>query len=306
MKSFLRACQDNVLDNRAFDAVEKRLCSYHRLRSRQVFIVGPPRSGSTLVYQIIILAFRFSYLTNFSALMPSLPGTMTLISKSLFEPLSRLKLANYGFIKGLWSPNEGGAIMSKWFGANCSGTPEASVATIQEVMGAPFINKNTFNSGRVRNIVQRLPNAIFIHVWRDLLSNVASTYWKAKSSPQKMFGYYPKGCLESPNDDIFDREARRTIQIHGEICEAIGSQDSPVVDLTYNALCDNTHQMLRYVEEQFALFGLRLERRETALSKLEKGSKTHLLTPEESDKLKRSINNARKWCADDVWDMVAQ
>ena len=296
----LRSFQEKIIDTRLLDMIERKICHVYRLTMPPTFIVGPPRSGSTLVYQILVLFYKFSYLTNFSALCPSLPGTMTLLSRPLYKPQSRLKPSNYGFISGPWSPNEGGAIMSKWFGDRGSGNPWISVAAISEITDAPFINKNTYNSGRINKILQYFPKAIILHVWRDLLSNVASCYRTARQFPGYFFGYYPIETSLVPTNDIFSREVNRVVQIHREILAGLNSSGFGVVDVQYEALCDNPSETLKNIEKQFISHGLKLERRKSILPKLKKGNSTSYLNRQEMNTLKKLINETRKDCQEDM------
>lgn len=48
-----------------------------------VFIVGAPRSGTTLVYQVLAHVLRVSYFTNVTDLFPRSPITATRYSQSL-------------------------------------------------------------------------------------------------------------------------------------------------------------------------------------------------------------------------------
>lgn len=292
--SLIRLLQENVFDNRFFDVIEKKFCRYYTSSMPIVLIVGPPRSGTTLVYQLLIKIFEFSYMSNFAAIIPSMPAVMTRLSRPFSKPSPELKKSDYGFIKGLWEPNEGGAIMKKWFCANSKhgGSPLASLAAVQSIMGGPFINKNTFNIGRLKNIISFFPDAIFIHLWRDLLSNVASTYLKAKISKNEKFGYYPKGYSFSSSDNLISREVKRVMQIHNEICDTLKQLNATSIDVSYNELCKNTAGVLNFIDREMGQSGLKVKRKMNEYPKLTQSSKgLDKLKENEILEIKNAIEN---------------
>ena len=142
-----------------------------------VFIVGLPRSGTTLVYQYLSLVLDVSYISLAWSL---LPRTAPCLKSILFsKPPADLK-SFYGNGKSLKSPHEGGSIFQQWF-------PDQIVHYVPDLdrqKAADFISyfkKVNFHSkknfliknGRLSvciHIINKLfPDARFIRIKRDLV-----------------------------------------------------------------------------------------------------------------------------------------
>ena len=81
-----------------------------------IFIVGAPRSGTTLVYQALANQIDFSFFTNWVNIFPSSPvfASIKLSGKLGNSDLNYFK-SNYGLINGINSPSEAGFIFREWF-----------------------------------------------------------------------------------------------------------------------------------------------------------------------------------------------
>src|SRR5690554_5979490 len=118
-----------------------------------IFIVGPPRSGTTLVYQSLISALDLSFITNIMALFPRYMVSLAKLGTSYRN--NGFASSNYGYIPGMLAPNEAGPIMAKWFssGDDC---PEERVrcvvASLAKNRGGCFVNKSGFNVFRIEKI----------------------------------------------------------------------------------------------------------------------------------------------------------
>ena len=79
-------------------------------RSSPVFVLGAPRTGSTVLYQIMINAFKKCYISNLTNryfLETPILG-MALADGQMFDvPL----VSSYGKTDGRWGPSEGSAVM---------------------------------------------------------------------------------------------------------------------------------------------------------------------------------------------------
>lgn len=81
-----------------------------------VFVLSPPRSGSTLLYQVLVRTTGVSFISNLMALLPS--QMLRLARPSLARvppPDAPYHPGEYGFVPGLFSPSEAGKVMDRWF-----------------------------------------------------------------------------------------------------------------------------------------------------------------------------------------------
>ena len=77
-----------------------------------IFIIGAPRSGSTLLYQLLVKHTRVGYISNLMSLFPHKMITLAEYTKA-WHGSRNLKKSNLGYIAGLFSPSEAGAIQRK-------------------------------------------------------------------------------------------------------------------------------------------------------------------------------------------------
>jgi len=150
-----------------------------------IFIIGPPRCGSTLVSQVLINSFDFGYISNRHA---RFFGGMSYYERwrrqSKFLPVDYE--SHYGRTASPHAPNECGEYWYQFFRRRPQYVPRddmaveaaqrlrASIARIQLAFGKPVLFKNLMNSGRLQVLAAAFPGAIFIEVQRNPSENVAS------------------------------------------------------------------------------------------------------------------------------------
>ncbi len=143
-----------------------------------IFIIGAPRSGTTLFYQTLARFLSVTYFTNLSALFPRAPITASrkfarLIEKKRFDDHSF-----YGNVAGLAAPNDGFHIWNRWFGADRYRAPQQIRADAKHEMkiffnawqtafAKPFLNKNNRNTDCVTLLASIFEHAYFLEVRRD-------------------------------------------------------------------------------------------------------------------------------------------
>ncbi|MHA7820215.1 MAG: sulfotransferase family protein [Erythrobacter sp.] len=150
-----------------------------------VFVIGAPRSGTSLLYELMITRFRFAYMANAAHRFYRTPLAATrLLRKTILDWRGDFT-SSYGHIDGWGAPNEGGWIWQRWLpdGDRTDGA-EFAHSSIEELrsltagfsreLDAPFLNKNVMHSNRLRLMHRIWPDALFIEVRRDPLDNARS------------------------------------------------------------------------------------------------------------------------------------
>lgn len=136
-----------------------------------VFIIGAPRTGSTFLLQQMLKSFKFVYITNVMALMPNHMLKFFTAFKKEILTYSDIKKSEFGYIKGLHSPNEAGQLFEKWFKDFSTEDEqklvESTISYMSIKANAPFICKNLYNSLRLQHISRIFPSSKFIHISRD-------------------------------------------------------------------------------------------------------------------------------------------
>ena len=152
-----------------------------------VLIVGLPRSGTTLAYQVLASAFRCSFFDNFSALFPrsTISAARALGRNGRRKPNSFASY--YGKTAGLSGPNDAFHVWNRWLGDDhylpkFPLDPEVA-EDMRRFFGAwmtafpgPLVNKNNRNSLCMSELATILPSAFFVVVERDPIYVAQSLY----------------------------------------------------------------------------------------------------------------------------------
>jgi hypothetical protein len=152
-----------------------------------IIVVGPPRSGTTLVAQYLINTFDVCYLNNLTALFPKSPITANV----LFGRMAKLGAGDYdafyGKSRGLSGANDGLHIWDRWLGSDRDRVPEQlqgdALRTMPQFFGAleahygiPLVNKVNRLNTCANLVADCLPGAWFICLKRDPLYLAQSLY----------------------------------------------------------------------------------------------------------------------------------
>jgi len=159
---------------------------------RAVFILGSPRTGSTLAYQLIAHCLRCTYFDNFLndeyAEHPALAVEATAKTDTKIDFTS-----NYGKTDGRFAPSEASRVFARWFGGEHPSQTKSnrvlpgqrahlldSFRSMWGLTGVPIVCKNAWNCFRAEDLASLLPGASFLWVRRDLhasaLSDLESRY----------------------------------------------------------------------------------------------------------------------------------
>jgi hypothetical protein len=175
--------------HRLLEPIETRLreSAVGELEYAPVFIVGPPRTGSTLLYQLLARRYRFCYFSNLLNRFPATPLALAKLTKVFggFDAADDFH-SRYGDTFGWCAPNQGRDCWTGWLpespnavdpDAVAKETKEqirATVCAMQRICGRPFVNKWPPNSVRVRLLDDIFPHALFVRISRATEPTVLS------------------------------------------------------------------------------------------------------------------------------------
>ncbi|TFG94030.1 MAG: sulfotransferase [Myxococcales bacterium] len=164
----------------AREAIERLALSLHWTLDRPVvFILGLPRSGTTLVSQYIVHRLEVAYWTNGVGRHPRAPVVTTLLEKRRGPYLSDFR-SRYGKVEGSTAPREAGSLWGRFFdlerpthfddvSSEAAERLRNLVAATQRVFGgAPFVNKNVKHMLRIDALARIFPESLFLVVRRRM------------------------------------------------------------------------------------------------------------------------------------------
>jgi len=150
-----------------------------------VFVIGSPRSGTTLFFQVLTHSLRFSYISNLAHRLYRTPVVATHIGKHAILNYKHSFRSRYGHIGGWGAPNEGGWVWDRWFKGKdyqdessltdaLKTEMRATIGGISKALGAPFISKNTIHSVQVRLLNDIFPGCCFLMILREPIYTIQS------------------------------------------------------------------------------------------------------------------------------------
>jgi hypothetical protein len=150
-----------------------------------VFLLGLPRSGTTLVSQYVVHRLEVAYWTNGVGHHPRAPIVTTFLERRGDAYRSDFR-SRYGKVEGARAPREAGAVWARFFDLERytrfedlrPGDAERLrnlVAATQRVFGrAPFVNKNVKHLLRIDALAKVFPESLFLVVRRRVQDTALS------------------------------------------------------------------------------------------------------------------------------------
>jgi len=232
-----------------------------------IFIVGPARSGTTLIYQSIIYYFNVSYFSNSMTFFPSVPAITAKILSYVNGCSSPKNFSsNYGKVKGWNAPSQGHQIWIRWFPKNQSANRlEFSQANKRKLTGtlsyiekcyqAPFVNKWPGFSVYLLQLASAFPNALFIRVQRDYLQNAQSILkgrYDLTGDPGKSISRVPVSYKQYEGRDYIEQVCAYLYGIEEQLkfdIQKIGSDK--VFNVRYEDFCTQPLNIMRQLKDWY-------------------------------------------------------
>lgn len=184
---------------------------YKSLRNRSmgpIFIIGSPRTGSTILYQILTHFWDIGYISNFECSLHKNIVLASFLSKRIFgERPHGCFTAKYGTTRGRAAPSECGTLWYQWFPkeshfVESHEIDDSSLNKMKNVVYSVIAAKRksllikNLNCGqRLRALVKAFPEAQFIFCRRNPLYAAQSLLVARKrvhGSTNKWFSVMPK------------------------------------------------------------------------------------------------------------------
>lgn len=195
------------------------------LRFPPIFILGAPRSGSTLAVQVITDTLDIGYISNRHCKWFGAPA----LAERLFRPTKDRPRSNFqsrqGTTKGWYAPAECGEWWYRFFRRNppymtldevCPHRMRAfrrSVTALTNAFNKPILFKNLYASLRIQAIAHYLPESLFIITHRNEIDNGHSLL----ETRRTVLGNYEEWwSMEPPNT-----ESLKMLPSHQQVIEQI-------------------------------------------------------------------------------------
>lgn len=244
-----------------------------------IFILGAPRSGTTLLYQLLVEAFEVGYLANVHAEQPTDVARVEREQRPRAGRSGSDFESNHGATTQPWGPSEAGEFWYRFFDRDRHqvdhAAPEdrtvvqlrAAVRAFADACGAPVIFKNTINSLRVPAIAAALPEARFVLIERDLADNARSLLVgrRKRGDLDAWWGARPTGVERVEHADPVAQVVWQAREVHDVARGALAElPPERTLHVTYDELCAMPRDLVDRVATWLAASGATIDRRAAA------------------------------------------
>lgn len=177
---FLRA---TGLFSRLLDQVFYRILCNNESKDNNLppclMIVSPPRSGSTIVYQVLVRVIPSVYISNFHFLFPNYASSY-MLRKNLFGRNLGGVRNYYGYTSSIYDINEGNEIVEAVFSGSATRALVRErfirfVKVMQATQQRPLIFKNVRAYNCIARLHKAVPEVVFLRIRRNPEQAVQST-----------------------------------------------------------------------------------------------------------------------------------
>lgn len=208
-----------------------------------IVLLAPPRSGSTLTYQLLVNAFENIHLTNMQNLLYATPRTGMWLSSLKCGNKPVAYTSNQGFVDGLCGEAEGLKFWSYWTGIGIdqlqSRFKPGKAERIKRILSKQNSSKKALITGylghvfAIREMEKLFPDALFVYLRRDLLSNAYSLF---NVSPHNWFSVKTSSYPKVKNMDRYHQIVAQLLDVHQLILNKLPDN---AVSVEYKEVCNN-------------------------------------------------------------------
>lgn len=235
-----------------------------RGKGPSVYIIGAPRSGTTLLYQVLSHSSGLAYPDN---LMSRFPMSLC-IGVGLSRAVRAMGVgpvyeSNHGKVAGFSGQSEFGAFWYQWFPRGGVIINDMEWRSNRERMGRKLslwkalegrgiICKNVYNSLRVRQIIDADPEARFVVVKRDVADNIRSILLGRMGKNGRYDAWRSVMPPQMRNIKIGDPAYEIAAQVgflYDEIYNQLRATESRWVSVSYEELCLDPRAVVKRVSE---------------------------------------------------------
>ena len=273
-----------------------------------LFIIGAPRSGTTLLAQLLASCGGFSYVSNFSArfwLAPYFGMTMEKIFGLRDERPDCSYRSIFGVTRELIGPHEFGYFWRHWFryGECHKLTPQQltqtdtkgllkEIAAMESVYRLPLFFKNLVCGLQAGYLADNLPSSVFAVCKRDPLYNMQSLLLareEVTGDRNVWFSLRPKEYQFLKTLSPYEQVAGQVYYTLKDIEKNIyGRIRERILEISYEDICKNPRKMVQGLARFVSNFGYPVRVNLEAVPKDFKCQNIKRLPSQEFEALKRA------------------
>ena len=232
-----------------------------------LFIIGAPRSGTTLSYQLLANNFNTCYINNvmekYNKFACALSYGQAIINGC--NPPGNYSSV-YGETVGWNAPSQGRRFWDNFFKTgeqNYIGNDEIDAGTLkklrnsvlglQNIFGRPFINKALSLGVRLLPLNEALPESLFMCIHRsrvDVVRSMMKGWNEYEGGNNEWFSVKPLEYKYINSEDLLAKVCGQVYYIEKDIMRDLSIiGDGKCIHVTYDDICENPGVILNKLEE---------------------------------------------------------
>lgn len=241
-----------------------------------VFLVGPPRSGTTLLSQVLVASLPVDYVSNFVARFWLAPAVAMRLEDDLQlrEHAAISFRSEGGVTPSPVDPHEFGYFWRRWFpfgtthqlsseGRSLS-TPDllaGEVAAMTKVRNRSMLFKNLTCGLQARELAEALDGPVFIRIHRSEVDVAASILRERRQrDPQAWWSLRPPGYTELLRLPIQEQAAGQVVLTERSLDDALsGIPHAARIDVQYEELRASPAGAVRDIAQRLRMCGVEVE-----------------------------------------------
>jgi hypothetical protein len=233
--------------NLMLESVEAMLTAgFEKPKKPVVFVVGAPRSGTTLLAQMLATTNAFGYVNNFVARFWYAPYVGQLLANSLGYGWWKSNFkSRYGVTEGAREIHEFGHFWRRFLFGNEVERPRLlnqEIAALESLHSKPMLFKNLLVVTVMEEIYDTFPEVLFVSVARSPYYNLWSLYQsRLRYGADKWFSLKPRAYTDEWLEWPIEKQIGRQL---AEIERDVFGARVPRLSVTYSDLCRNPREIV--------------------------------------------------------------
>lgn len=221
-----------------------------------VFILSVPRSGTTLLYQLMARSMEFSVITNLMALAPRYMLRLAAFSNArVARSGDPLHPGNFGYLPGFHGLSEAGKVLERWFEPGSAPSHRQQVREVVAALtlrtGRPLLVKSLSLLTRLDVVAATLPRARIVRLHRDprfVVRSLIRAQSNPRTTPDQWAGVSPPGLSSLGNLDTVTHTTWQIAELSNILHVSRAKFDADRVhDLRYEDLCRAPRAVLSHI-----------------------------------------------------------
>jgi hypothetical protein len=269
-----------AVNDHLYDLETQLVSGYTKPQYPTIFICGPPRSGTTLLMQLVIACFKVGYVNNLMARFWKVPYIGAVLAHELRRrqsPRSPEFVSELGTTYGYEGPHEFGFFWQKWFPYNeTHQTSEEDLqkqdtnrllqelAAMESIFDAPLAFKNGIVlSLNIPTLATLFPKAVFLVCQREpvyIAQSILQARIKAHGDKKTWWSVKPQEYTWLKNLPYLEQIAGQVYYTEKRIQESLSNLEAHrFIKLDYREICKNPVQQMERIQTLFEKAGYQLQ-----------------------------------------------